>query len=263
MTGYIIPTLILSCVGLFFGVSLGYASKRLKVEVDPKVERILELLPCANCGACGKAGCNAFAESLVEGTANPIDCIPGGQKTAKSVSEVLGVEAAAVESKVACVHCGGDKTIVEDRFLYKGLSNCKAAELVGGGSKECTFGCLGFGTCKAVCLFGAIEMEKGLPVISEDKCTACGKCVESCPRSIISLIPRYQKVYVRCVSKDKGKSVKDICRVGCIGCTLCEKMTPSKLVTMKDNLPQVPEKWEDYEAAVGKCPTKCLIVREV
>ena len=253
-------------LGLFFGVSLAYASKKFSVEVDPKIEEILDNLPGANCGGCGYPGCSGYAEAVVKSGASMTLCAPGGEATVQKIAEIMGVEAIDMgEKMVAVVQCQGDNEIAPKRFHYAGISNCHAAQILMGGDKACVYGCLGYGTCVESCPFGAMEMgANGLPIVFEDKCTGCGSCVTACPRGIMKLIPVSQKVFLGCVSQDKGKAVKQVCKVGCIGCKLCAnpKTTPSGSIQMNENLPEIIDgKAEDLAIAVQKCPTKSFVVR--
>ena len=251
-------------LGLVFGALLAFASKIFSVKVDPRVEQIAEILPNANCGACGYAGCTAFAEAVARGEAATNLCIPGGASVAHSIAEIMGVEAKEVTKRVAVVRCGGGKNEAVAKYVYEGLTDCHAAELLGGGSKACKYGCLGLGSCVSACPYDAIAMsDDGLPVVFEEKCIGCGLCAQACPRGIIEMIPITQKVYVACVSHDRGKNVKAVCSVGCTGCTLCAspKFVPSGKVKIEDNLPTVSSDWEDFSAAVEKCPAKCFVVR--
>ncbi len=254
-------------LGLLFGASLAYASKKFAVEVDPKIEEILEKLPGANCGGCGYPGCSGYAEAVVKSGASMTLCAPGGQAVIQDIANILGVEAVDMgEKMVAVVQCRGDNEKAPKRFHYAGITNCHAAQILMGGDKACVYGCLGLGTCVESCPFGAMRMgEHGLPIVIEEKCTACGNCVSACPRGIMKLIPVSQKVFLGCVSQDKGKAVKQVCKVGCTGCTLCAnpKTTPSGSIQMKGNLPEIVDiKADDLMTAVEKCPTKSFVVRE-
>jgi electron transport complex protein RnfB len=256
-------------LGLLFGAGLAFASKKFAVEVDPKIEEIIEILPGANCGACGYPGCSGYAEAIVKsGASAEIDlCTPGGDEVTAKVAEIMGIEAGAgSERMVAVVQCRGDDEKAPRRFEYQGVQDCAAAELVMGGDKACVYGCLGYGTCVEACPFDAmIMLENGLPYVDEDKCTACGVCVSVCPRDIMTLIPVSQKIFLGCVSKDKAKKVKSVCSVGCIGCSLCskEKVTPSGCIEMDGNLPVIIDiKADDLVNAVEKCPTKSFVVRK-
>jgi electron transport complex protein RnfB len=70
--------LSLAGMGAGFGVILGIASKKFAVEVDPRVDAILQVVPGANCGACGQPGCAGYAEAVVDGSVHPRACAPGG-----------------------------------------------------------------------------------------------------------------------------------------------------------------------------------------
>ena len=255
-------------LGLLFGVGLAYAAKKFAVKVDPRVEEIVEILPGANCGACGQPGCSAYAEAVVAGQTPPNKCSPGGQEVAEKISQILGLTGVeAEEPKVAVVQCQGGKAEAKEKFIYEGIQDCSAAELVGGGHKACEYGCLGLGSCVKACPFDAMYMsDNGLPVVIEDKCTGCNVCVVTCPRDIMALIPRSQKVFLGCVSQDKLKAVKSVCSVGCFACKICTtpKVTPSGAIKMEGNLPVIQDiHSEELFAAVAKCPSKSYVVREV
>jgi len=255
-------------LGLLFGVGLAFAAKKFAVKVDPRVEEIVEILPGANCGACGQPGCSAYAEAVVAGQTPPNKCSPGGQEVAEKISQILGLTGVeAEEPKVAVVQCQGGKAEAKEKFIYEGIQDCSAAELVGGGHKACEYGCLGLGSCVKACPFDAMYMsDNGLPVVIEDKCTGCNVCVVTCPRDIMALIPRSQKVFLGCVSQDKLKAVKSVCSVGCFACKICTtpKVTPSGAIKMEGNLPVIQDiHSEELFAAVAKCPSKSYVVREV
>ena len=256
-------------LGLLFGAGLAFASKKFAVEVDPKIEEIIEILPNANCGACGYPGCSGYAEAIVKGGGDvKIDlCAPGGADTITNIAAIMGFEAGeGKERMVAVVQCQGDNAKAPKRFQYQGIADCVAAELIMGGDKACVYGCLGLGSCVQACLFDAIAMgENGLPVVDDEKCTACGMCVTACPRGIMKIIPISQKIFIGCVSQDKAKKVKEVCSIGCTGCTLCSrpKVTPSGAIVMDGNLPNIINPYaEDLPAAVEKCPAKSFVVRQ-
>ena len=253
-------------LGLLFGTGLAYASKKFAVEVDPKIEQIIDELPGANCGGCGFPGCSGYAEAVVKSGAYISLCAPGGDEVIEKIAGILGVEAVSTERMVAVVQCQGDKTKAPKRFEYDGVLDCNAAEIVMGGNKACVYGCLGLGSCVNACPFDAMEMkDNGLPFVFEDKCTACGMCVAACPRGIMKIIPVSQKIFLGCVSLDKAKAVKQVCKVGCTGCTLCtkEKVTPSGSIEMDGNIPRIIDiKADDLVKAVEKCPPKSYVVRK-
>jgi electron transport complex protein RnfB len=257
----------LGFLGLLFGGGLAFASKKFEVKIDPRVETAIEILPGTNCGACGYPGCNAYAEAVIQQTAETNLCVPGGQEVATSLSKILGQEASeAQEPKVAIVQCKGGKQEATEKCIYQGLEDCYAAELIGGGSKACKYGCLGYGTCVRSCPFDAMAMDdNGLPMVIEENCTGCGVCVTVCPRDIMALIPKSQKVYLRCKSQDRGKKVKRVCSVGCTGCTLCAnpKVTPSQSIKMEGFLPVIVDiHADDLVKAVDKCPANSFDTRD-
>lgn len=264
----LIPVLGLGILGLFFGLFLAYASRKFAVETDPKIEQLTEALPGANCGGCGFPGCAAYAEYLVTSGADINKCAPGGSEVAAQIADILGVENVGdTVPVIAAVQCRGGNAEAKRKFQYQGIQDCVAAQMVSGGDKACSYGCLGMGTCVKACPFDAIHMgDNGLPVVDEEKCTGCGNCVTACPRDIITLIPINQRVYLGCVSHDKGKAVKQVCTVGCFGCTLCAmpKVTPSGAIKMDNNLPVINDIYaEDLMQAVEKCPAKCYVVRDI
>ncbi len=257
-----LPVIVVGIIGLFFGLGLGVASKKLHVYIDPKIARVQNALPNANCGACGYPGCSAFAKAVALGKTDPLGCIPGGSKTAHEIADILGL--APQDSKepiMAVVHCKGGKSEAKERAIYEGLEDCHAATLVGDGSKVCPNGCLGLGSCARICPFDAIEInDNGLAVVNPDKCTGCGKCVGVCPRNIISMIPKVHKIFLACSNHERGAKVKKYCSVGCTACTLCVKATPSGAISMENNLPALDyTKDENFIPAERKCPSNCFV----
>ncbi|MEI6634555.1 MAG: RnfABCDGE type electron transport complex subunit B [Chlamydiota bacterium] len=258
-------TLVLGAMGLALGLLLAISSRVFAVKLDPRIEEVTAALAGLNCGVCGYPGCAALAEAIVAGRAKAKQCPPGGASAVRKVAAILGREAVFAEPSVAAVRCRGGKSAAKEKAVYRGIRDCVSAELLGAGPKACVYGCLGMGSCVDVCPFGAIRMDaENLPEVIEGKCTACGMCVAVCPRHIIALIPIPQKVYVGCVSRDRGKRVKDVCAAGCTACGLCAglKITPSGKVVIKDNLPEFPPDWEDFKTAAGKCPSHCFVMRK-
>jgi electron transport complex protein RnfB len=201
------------------------------------VEKIEEILPGANCGGCGAAGCSDFAKGVVEGKYSATACPVGGPSCAARIAEILGQEVESAEPHVAIVLCAGDEEICSNRFEYNGIFDCKAADLIQGGFKSCTYGCLGLGSCARACPFDAIIITpERLAVIDRDKCTGCGKCVSVCPRHIIKMVPVSRKTHILCSSRDSGADVRKKCQVGCIGCKKCEKAVNGEGITVTDFL---------------------------
>lgn len=256
-----VPILVVGSVGLLFGLGLAVASRRLAVEVDPRIEKIQDVLPNANCGACGYPGCSAFAKAVAEGEADPTGCIPGGSSVAAQIADIMGVSAESSEPMMAVVHCKGGNKEAKNRAEYRGIADCLAAVLAGNGHKVCQEGCLGLGSCVRACPFDAIHVnDNGVAVVDPEKCTGCGKCVEACPRSIISLIPRDHRIFLACSNHEKGAKVKKYCSVGCIACQLCVRNTPSGAITMENNLPVLDYTAdENFVVAANKCPPKCFV----
>lgn len=256
---------IIGGLGVLFGGLLAYAAKRFAVEEDPRVETVCDLLPGANCGACGFAGCSSAAEKIVAGEVPVDSCIPGGKKVADTICEVLGIESVASEGrKVAEIHCLGTKDVAPDKFDYQGVKDCKAAMMYSGGFKACTYGCLGLGTCVDVCPFEALSMgENGLPQVDTEKCVGCGVCAKACPRNVIHIELADRKAkYVPCNSKASGKIVRQACEIGCIGCKACVKACPNDAITVENNLAVINrEKCDDC----GKCAEACKrgIIKDV
>ncbi len=253
-------------LSLLFGIILAIANTRLAVQVSEEERKIRELLPGANCGACGFPGCEAYAKALAEKTGEyaPNLCTVGGSETAKEIGKILGIEVEETEPKMCVLRCKGGKDEAVERFEYVGPGDCRSNYILLGGNKACAYGCLGGGHCVSVCPFKAIKMGSDhLPKIDPGKCTACGICVKECPRQVLELIPKSQLVYLACKSLDKGKAVKNVCKVGCIGCTMCVKVCPYEgAIAMDRNLPVMNyEKCTSCGICHNKCPTKSFIDR--
>lgn len=260
----LIIVLILTGLGIIFGLILAYANKKLAIEVNPLIHVVEDVLPKGQCGACGFAGCMAYAEAVVTNPdVAPNLCIPGKEPVAKLVAELTGKKAAAVEPRIAQVKCAGTVDKAKRGFDYAGVDDCVAASLLFGGSKDCKYGCLGLGTCVKNCPFNAMTMsEDGLPVIDPEKCTGCGKCETVCPKQVISMMPLGAPVRVNCNSKDKGPVARKACSVACIACTLCMRECPHGAIQMVNNLATVDahiciEKCTDAKC-LAKCPTKAI-----
>jgi len=248
--------LVVGLLGAVFGIILFVASKKFAVKTDPRVEEVLGALPGANCGACGLAGCPAYAEGVVlKGLAVNL-CAPGGAKAAKMIAAVMGVEPGESERRVSVLRCRGSRARAKERMEYRGVADCRAAALVLGGPKACTYGCLGLGTCVEACPFGAIVMgADGLPHVLEARCTACGRCVDACPRHLYVLAPEKRTVHVLCSSRDPGRATRAACEVGCIACKACERACKFDAIHVVDNLAVIDEeKCKNCGACVRACP---------
>lgn len=259
----IIPVLTLSILGLLFGVGLAIAAKKLCVETDPRVEAVFAHLAGANCGACGKAGCIAFAEGLINGECTVDKCPVTEPEEKSEITKLLGHDMRTKVKTTAVLHCGGGNK-VKDKFKYNGIKDCSAASLLQGGQKSCVYGCLSLASCAKECPFGAINMneETGLPEVDEAKCTSCGKCVAICPKKLFSLEPFDKKYYTNCSSLDFGKAVLDVCPAGCIACHKCEKSCPVSAIKVVNNLAVFDyKKCQNIGECLKVCPTKCIIKR--
>jgi len=256
----LIPIMTMGALGFLFALGLVFAYRKLAVEIDPRIEKIAEALPQANCGACGYAGCQALAEAIATGKAAADSCPVGGAETVEKISTMLGVQTVEVIKKVARLHCRGTGEAAPRRSEYLGLKTCYASHLMGG-DKLCTYGCLGLSDCVRACPFDAMAMSAdGLPVISEEKCTACGKCVEACPRNLLELHPFSQNILVYCRSEDRGPVARKACKNACIACGICSRACPEPIV-IENNLAVItdymkipPEKIPEIE----KCPTLAI-----
>lgn len=258
----LIPILTLGFLGLLFGVGLAVASKRFAVQIDPRLEKIQGLLPGSNCGACGGAGCFGFAEDILSGKRSVDACRVSAYAVKERIAELLGQKIEEKTKLVAAPYCYGGKKVGE-RFLYKGIKECTAANLLLGGQKNCSFGCLGFGDCVKVCPFDAIRMsEEGMPVVDESKCKACNKCVLTCPKKLFVLVPTANRVYVACSSHDSGKDTRAACPVGCIACRKCEQVCPVDAIHVIDNLAAIDyQKCTSCGKCVEACPVKTIRIR--
>ncbi len=257
----VLAVAVLGGLGLILGAGLALASVKLAVEHDPRIDQICDVLPSANCGACGYAGCAAYAEAVVAGTAAPNECVPGGASAASAIAEIMGVEVEAKAAMLAKIRCQGSLLNASEKFIYVGVSDCRAAKLVQNGAKSCEFGCIGLGTCAAVCPFDAIRhgLPGSIPEIDPELCTGCGQCVEECPVDVIELVPAEKSVHVLCRSRDKGKSVRQVCSVGCIACKACEKVCPVDAIHVIDNIAIIDyDKCIECGLCADKCPTGCI-----
>ncbi len=257
MTTILSGIFALMAIGILMSLVLGIAAKVFYVHVDPRIEQIKDILPSANCGGCGYAGCAEYAEAIVQISESPNKCVAAGAECTEQVCQVLGVSAEIGERKVAKIFCQGDTQRAVKLFEYSGAEDCYAAIVSTGGDKACQYGCVGLGTCVRACPFEAMSMsEHGLPLINNDLCTGCGNCLEACPRNLPRLIPVSQPVANLCSSQDAGKVVKAVCSVGCISCGQCIKKCPAGAVYTEDKMTIVdPEKCQSHKVCLEKCPT--------
>lgn len=256
-----ITIILLGVSGAVFGLVLAFASIKMAVEADPRIAAIVEVLPGANCGGCGYAGCSALAEAIVAGTAPVNGCPVGKSACAAKIAAIMGVEADPnIKPQFAQVRCQGGKAEGVNRFDYLGVKDCAAAGMLNGGFKQCEFGCLGLGNCVRACKFSALRInDNGLPETDREKCTGCGVCVKVCPRNLLKLVDSDSRVMVLCQSHSKGPEVRKACKVGCIGCGICVKNCPAQAITLSDNLAAIdPAKCTACGVCVAKCPMKAI-----
>lgn len=258
----ILPILVLGVTGLILGAILAYSSKIFEVKTDPKIEEVMSVLPGVNCGACGYPGCSGYAEAVVKLGAEINLCAPGGSSTVEKLAEVLGRDSSdSGEKRVARVMCQGDNSKTGRKYEFDAeLKNCATSMLYFAGDKKCEYGCMGYGDCERVCPFDAIHInEKGISVVDEQKCTACGKCITICPKKIIKLLPETNKFSVLCQSKDDGQKSRKICSISCIACGICVKNCPVNAIKIENNLANIDTKICNNCGICGvKCPTNAI-----
>src|SRR3989339_196760 len=257
-----LSVMVMTGLGILLSVTLALANKRLYVYEDPSIDAVEGLLPNANCGACGFPGCRNFAEQVVGGKITPGQCTVSTPDAREEIAGLLGVSAGAGIKRVARLACAGGTNVARQRAVYQGLPTCRAANLVAGGGKGCAWGCLGLSDCATVCAFGAITMDPhGLPVVDLDRCTACGDCVDICPRRLFSLESVEQHLFVRCKNEAFGELAEQECEVACTACGRCAADAPSELIVMKNNLAVISGErlGEQSFQAIQRCPTGAIV----
>ena len=244
---------VLGVLGALFGLVLAIASKVFAVQTDERLEPMIEALPGANCGGCGYSGCAAYAKAVIEGKAKIGACAAGGDESAQKMAAIMGVEAEAMERQVAMVMCRGLEVVQKGH--YDGITDCLAASKVAGkGPLGCEYGCLGMGTCVKACKYGALSIKNGRAHVDTDKCVGCMSCIAVCPRKVIAPVPYGADIVVACNSRAKGPVVTKVCKIGCLGCTKCQRSCPNDAIHVKDFLAQI-----DYSKCVscGLCAEVC------
>lgn len=260
MNGIVLAVVAVSVIGLISAIVLSVASKVMAVPVDERFGPVRECLPGANCGACGYAGCDAYAQALISGECTKGNlCVPGGADAANGISAALGIAVEDVKPMIAVVKCNGNCDNTSDKLEYKSAKTCKGAKLFFGGKGTCTYGCLGLGDCVAICPQNAISIKNGIANIDPELCIGCGMCAKVCPNFVIEVIPSDSKVRVTCNSKDKGAVAMKACKASCIGCMKCQKICQFDAITVVDNLAHIDqEKCTGCGACVEQCPKKCI-----
>lgn len=256
MDGILLTVAILASLGLIAGVLLSVISIIMAVKKDETAEKIEEILPGANCGSCGFSGCSGYAAALAKGETKETNlCSPGGAKAAEEIGKILGVSGGEFVRKSAVVRCRGSWDKTSMIMEYKGIETCYASNQLFKGLGACSYGCIGFGDCKAVCEYDAISVENGVAKINVKNCVACGKCVKACPKGLIELVPSAEEDRtVLCVNHDKGALTRKICEAGCIGCGLCMKACDAGAIKVENFLARI-----DYDKCIGcgKCQAAC------
>ncbi|MCB1051537.1 MAG: RnfABCDGE type electron transport complex subunit B [Acidobacteria bacterium] len=246
-------------LAVVFGSILAIAFRYLKVEEDPRIDQLEEMLPGNNCGACGSPGCRAFAEGLTVGSFRPAQCTVSSSDNIDRIAHFLGVDAGSIVKQVARLHCAGGKGLVKELAQYRGMTTCRGAVIVNGGGRACVYGCLGLADCERACSFGAIRMNTaGLPVVDTDLCTACGDCVDVCPLHLFHLEPLAQKLVVQCSSPLTGSLATSICAVACDACGRCVSDAEPGVLEMVSGLPVIRKADETQVNATYRCPTGAI-----
>lgn len=255
-------TIIMLSLAILMGYILGWANRAFYVEVDPRIESINAALPAVNCGGCGFIGCQEYAEAIVKENAPITRCAPGGASSAEAIAKIMGLELLETVKLSPVIHCCSDKSTKLGLNEYKGITTCRAANMVSG-IQGCSYGCLGFGDCFNACNYGAITIKNGLAVINYEKCVGCGACAKTCPRTIISMVPfKVNEIaVVACSNKDFIKETRSVCTLGCIACKACTKVNSNYKMT--GNLARLDYDSYDissnFDAAIAKCPRKCIL----
>ncbi|HEB94966.1 MAG TPA: Fe-S cluster protein [Sedimenticola thiotaurini] len=252
----------MAVLGLVLAGVLVIANRKLFVYEDPRIDEVEDLLPHANCGACGTPGCRPFAEGLVQGEYEPAQCTVNSRDMNKIIADYLGVDLGRQEKRVARLACAGGRHVAYIRASYDGLESCRAAALVAGGGKGCAWGCLGMGDCADVCDFDAIRMDRhGLPVVDEALCTACNDCVEVCPKELFSLHPVSHRLFVACRNLEKGEQAEAECEVICTACERCAVDSPEGLIEIRNNLAVIDYSRNELasKVAIERCPTGAIV----
>ena len=243
MMNIVAAILVLGILGAVFGAVLSVASKIFEVKKDPREEEILSHLAGANCGGCGYPGCGGCAAAILAGDAPVTACAPAGAENAAAIAKIMGQEAPSGERQVAFVRCNGGVN-AKKRFDYIGVKDCISATKVAAGPLECSFGCLGFGSCVSACQFGAMSIgPNGAAVVDPDKCMARAA---ACPRKLIVSVPVSKKVRVTCANQDKGKGAMSVCNNSCIGCGLCQRECKKDAIHVVNGVAVI-----DYDKCVG------------
>ena len=254
--------LFLGGLGTTLASVLAFANRKLYVYEDPRIDALEQMLPRTNCGACGTAGCRAFAEALITDKIVPAECTVCTDAERQAIADYLGIAVGEAEKRVARLACAGGNHVAWNRAHYDGLATCRAASLVAGGGKGCVWGCLGLGDCQDVCDYAAILMDPhGLPSVIDDRCTACGDCVDVCPKHLFSIHPVSHHLWVACTNQDATDAARAVCEVVCDGCGRCAVDAAPGLIEIRNNLAIVDYASNRLAArdAIERCPTGAIV----
>jgi len=260
--GFVVPILVLGGVGLVFSSLIALTHRYFKVWEDPRIDVVTGLLPGANCGACGYPGCRGFAEGVLGGEAVPAGCTVSGPEGIQEIAAYLGIEAGEADKRVARLLCAGGAQVAIQRADYRGLLTCGAAAAVSGGGKGCAWGCIGLADCEVACDFDAIHMNRfHLPLVDPEKCTACGDCVEACPKDLFVLMPISQKLIVQCRNLLEGEEAEALCKVACTGCERCAQDAAEGLIEIRNGLAVIDYSQNERAGpeAIQRCPTGAIV----
>ena len=259
MSAILIPVLVVAVIGLIAGIGLSVASIIMAVPVDEKAMAVRDVLPGANCGACGYSGCDGYAKALADGTAKNGLCAPGGTACANDIAAILGVAAGEIKAKTAVVKCNGTCDKTGKAYKYDGVKSCAAINMIYSGDGKCSYGCLGLGDCIKACPNNAISICNGVAVINASSCIACGQCVSRCPKNLIEIVSGDSPAVVFCSNKDKGGQTRKQCSAGCIGCMRCEKTCTHDAIKVSNFVAYI-----DSDNCIGcgdcvsVCPSNCI-----
>lgn len=264
MNSILTSSIVLGGFAFVFGVVIFFLDKKLKVEEDPLVEKIMGVLPGVNCGACGLVSCHNFAEYCAQHKILDKACIPGGESVNQAIAALLGVTAAKVHRRVPVCACTTKKSAQKRPFDYDGPAGCSYAHLAGG-NLACKYGCLSLGDCARVCPVAAIAIVEGAVQIDYQKCIGCGKCAQICPRKLFTMVLKAEPLFfVACSNPEDTLETKKVCSAGCIGCGICVKAEPNSPFQLKDRLSVAQYdklascSIETLRRISGKCPVLCI-----
>lgn len=267
----LLNTVILGSIAFISALILYLVSKKFKVETDETTVKIVDVLPQANCGGCGRAGCADFATACAKADADlfaNLYCPVGGQKVMQQIAAIKGFEVAEKSPTTAVLLCQGTCQNAPSKVVYEAVSSCRIANRISSGQSGCPDGCLRLGDCIKACKFGALSVneETGLPQIDSSKCVSCGACAKVCPRGLFEIRSLSQNgsiVYVACRNKQKGATARKNCKAACIGCMKCSKI--NDLIKVENNISYIPADIDASrfgEELAKNCPTGAIVYKE-